>query len=81
MAKTDKFLARIEADEARLRDIRAYVVERSDDAALLEKIDAETADLQRIRDYATNSGEATATPKVKRTRKKKGLPATDTASL
>jgi len=72
MARKGDLTARIDADIARLRDIEAYAQTHGDNEALLQIINGEIIDLQKIRDYATG---VVGAPTPKRTRKKKGLPA------
>lgn len=82
MAKSDELIARIDADIARLKGIEDYVENyahtHGNNVELISIINSEILEFQKIRDYVTQSGEASA-PKPKRGRKKKapGLPADD----
>lgn len=78
MAKSDELIARIDADIARLKGIEDYAHTHGNNVELISIINSEILEFQKIRDYVTQSGEASA-PKPKRGRKKKapGLPADD----
>ncbi len=72
MAKSDTVLSRIDADIAHLKGIEVYAQTHGAEL-LLTSIKDDLVKLQEMRAYVTNSGEAEA-PKVRKARKKKGLP-------
>ncbi len=76
MAKSDTVLARIDADIAHLKGIEVYAQTHGDNKALLGIINDDVVKLQEMRAYVTQDA-PTAEPKVRKPRKKKGLPASD----
>jgi hypothetical protein len=83
LSEIDKLVARIDADMAKRSDARAYAGKHGADGKVLDSIEADIADLKRIRDYITSEGATVAEGKPKRTRgkgKRAGLPATETGS-
>lgn len=76
MAKSDVLLARIDADIARLKDIEVYAQTHGDNSALLDIINGDLNELQRMRGYVTKDeiGAAVKARKPRKSRRAAGLP-------
>jgi len=71
----DQLVERINADIDRRTDARGYAVKHGAIGSVLEGMDADIAELYRIRDYVTGEHETVPAPKPRRQRKPKpGLP-------
>ena len=69
----DQLVERINADIDRRTDARGYAVKHGAIGSVTEGMDADIAELHRIRDYVTGEQETAPAPKRK-PRKKPGLP-------